>query len=377
MSHEIERPEDMVYTGEAPWTVRDGFGRALPEGFSVDDACRVSSGIGARIDTFEATYRTRDGRELPVTGHRVVTVTRAGEDPRVLNVLSDGFVPLQTPEALAPIAATGAPIYSIGVLRGGASLFATVRIRTVEPVPGDVVRQYAVISDGRDGSRAYRFLNCATRVVCANTERAALAEAGGAGVTLKHTSGVKGRIDAFARGIEKIADNASSLEAFWRALATTQINDADVRRFVLSLAPDVRGRDRFLATWRANFAGEQRLAGVSGTTAYTLHNVATAWASKDRVQNANAADGWASSIFGGGHVFQQEADRLLAAHLDGTCLLRDLPDPDKARDERLRAAGEKREKLAALAASMNGAHAAQNGLDVADFVDVLSIGKDD
>lgn len=136
---------------------------------------------------------------LAVPGHfatvRTNPVTR-GTD--VLGVVGTKYRPIQNEEHAellnTLVDMSGAHFETAGSLRGGREVFVTMKMPEHLNVGGtDKVDLYLAALNSHDGTSAFRLLVTPVRVVCANTQAAALKEAK-ASFSIRHTSGANAAI---------------------------------------------------------------------------------------------------------------------------------------------------------------------------------------
>lgn len=124
-----------------------------------------------------ATVRTN-----PVTGR-----------PEYLGVVGEGYTVIQNEEHAELLNALvdegGAHFETAGALRGGRQTFLSIKLPKEINVGGvDQIDNYVVAMNSHDGTMAFRFVVTPVRVVCANTQAAALRNATST-FSIRHTSG--------------------------------------------------------------------------------------------------------------------------------------------------------------------------------------------
>ena len=187
MAHEIETYQDKAAAVFARVDAWHRLGTTVAgEAFTAEDALRLGhlGGWDVRKVALTATELSEDGvhsiavpdhfatvRTSPFTGH-----------PEALGVVGRGYTPLQNEEHcefLNRLAdESGAIFDTAGSLRGGRQVFVTMRLPETMRVGGvdDVTVNIAALNS-HDGSMAFRLLVTPVRVVCANTQAAALRDA--------------------------------------------------------------------------------------------------------------------------------------------------------------------------------------------------------
>src|SRR5205823_14481433 len=115
-----------------------------------------------------------------------------------LGIVSDDYAEVQneeTADTLDRLAdESGAHFETGGSLRGGRSVFITMKLPTSMRIAGvDDMDLYLCATTSHDGTSALRVDASPIRVVCANTQRAAIAHSKGS-YTFRHTSNVRSQI---------------------------------------------------------------------------------------------------------------------------------------------------------------------------------------
>ncbi|MFH0246187.1 DUF932 domain-containing protein [Streptomyces sp. HK10] len=125
---------------------------------------------------------------------------------------------------------SGAHFETAGSLRGGRSVFVTMKLPKAISIAGaDDIDLYLAGLNSHDGSSAFRFNVSPTRIVCANTQHMAISNAV-SHYPVRHTAGAKAKIAearkalgmvweyavAFEREAEKMINETLSLGAFER-----------------------------------------------------------------------------------------------------------------------------------------------------------------
>lgn len=234
MAHELEMLKDGSYAFAS--TQREWHGL----GVRVDAAMTSQQALSAASLDWTVSKRLLWADAQPVTTHMAVC---RDSDDAVLGVVGKKYRPLQNTEAFGlmdDLVSDGSMRYECaGSLRGGSRIFLTGKIGSREIVPGDRVDDYILLYNTHDGSSALRVLWTQTRVVCANTVAMALSGAKKAdGVAIRHTKNMDTRVDEARRVLGLASAYNEELAARQRYLATKQMTDAAVARFLEELLPD-------------------------------------------------------------------------------------------------------------------------------------------
>src|SRR5664279_2944989 len=172
-----------------------------------------------------ATIRTN-----PVTGR-----------PDVLGVVGSGYTPIQNEQHAdlldALVDESGAHFETAGSLRGGRQVFITMKLPTTMRVGGvDPVDLYLVACNSHDGTSAFRLLVSPVRVVCANTQAAAIGRAKSS-FSIRHTSGARGYIEQARQALGLTFAYAEAFQAEADAMIARSITDEQFSAIVAQLWP--------------------------------------------------------------------------------------------------------------------------------------------
>src|SRR5205823_5287515 len=133
------------------------------------------------------------GKYTTVRTHPVLNVEQIiGFDGGFSDTVGENYVPYQN-ESLTEYLQrltdeSGAIFDTAGSMRGGADVFVTMRMPDTMMVGGvDAVSMNIAVLNNHTGRRAITGLITPTRIVCANTQRAALANAAGS-FKIRHTA---------------------------------------------------------------------------------------------------------------------------------------------------------------------------------------------
>lgn len=281
------------------------------EGDPVITADGVSPAPMLAVPDRYATVRTN-----PVTG---------GTDP--LGVVGTGYEVVQNEahaEMLDTIAGeSGAVFESAGALRGGRETFMTMRLPNVVSVQvggrPDNTDMYLVALNSHDGSSAFRVLVTPVRVVCANTQAAALRNMVSS-VAVRHTSNARTRIeqahrvlglaDAWATAWQEESERLLNIELghtgvadFFKEFAGVTVLGAPAT----SLSDRQRAtRQETAATLDAALTLSETIPAAGRWTAWGAYNAVTEWADHDR------------KVIGRGLSAEERADRRALQAVTGS-----------------------------------------------------------
>ena len=245
MAHELEQLEDgttAFVSRRIPGWHRLGQVEDV-ELLTADAALSAGKLKGWDVQTFPLIAGTHQQGGWQTVQGRVATVRRNPLDPTrsdVLGIVSDEYQVIQNEEAFAFLDALvddGLASYeTAGSLRGGRQVFVTMRLPEAMKVGGaDVVDWYIACMTSHDGSMAFTVLPTPVRVVCANTQSAALQGAQSLYRVL-HTSGALPRVQD-AR--DALALSYSTRDSWGAAMERLLDTEMDARAFSTFVAEHV------------------------------------------------------------------------------------------------------------------------------------------
>ena len=204
MAHEIEThgtEAAAIFAREDAW---HKLGTTMPAGFTAEEAMTVGKLGGWNVRKLPVTMTdiTDDGvTSVEVPGQFAIARTNpwTGAVEPLGGVVGAGYTPIQNEEHCellnALVEESGAHFESAGSLRGGSEVFVTMRMPEAMTVGGvDRVDLYIAALNNHIGRAAFRLLVTPVRVVCANTQAAALGNNVGM-FSIRHTANARQAIN--------------------------------------------------------------------------------------------------------------------------------------------------------------------------------------
>lgn len=283
MSHQIETHADTaaaLFARTDPW---HRLGTTVAgEAFTAQNAMALGhlGGWNVRKVPLTATELCEDGvTTLDVPGAFATVRTNpftGTTDP--LGVVGTGYHPLQNEEHaefLNHLAdASGAIFDTAGSLRGGRQVFVTMRLPQHLTIGGtDRVDLNIAALNSHDGTSAFRLLVTPVRVVCANTQHAALRDHVSSWA-IRHTRNAKHAVQAARDTLGLTVAYVEAFEAEAEQLINTTVTDAQFFALIGSLfgSPDPDAPARTLNAARRREASLSHLwhdaatqSGIAGT----------------------------------------------------------------------------------------------------------------
>jgi phage/plasmid-like protein (TIGR03299 family) len=246
------------------WNVRKSIGVAavIPSGQCSE--CRRKVGAKHTQKCPVPGDQDRDSTDLVVTEEDTATLTEVpgwystirdvpvSGEVQPLGVVGPEYTPVQNEELAEFLTSitdqSGAVFETAGSLRGGQDVFMTLKLPESIKVGGsDEVELYLAGLNSHTGRRKLQVITTPVRVVCANTERAALANTESR-YTFRHSSGIQGRL-AEAREALKITFTwAEAFQAEAEAMINTQMSNDQFGDLVKAVFPEKFGKP--LDDWR-------------------------------------------------------------------------------------------------------------------------------
>jgi phage/plasmid-like protein (TIGR03299 family) len=329
MSHEIET---IAYAGDTPW---HGLGTFVGDTPVSSEDMIAKAGLDWLVSLQPlftcSAPKDQGGHVISINDWKAIV--RASDD-RVLGVITDSYEVLQNREAfqvLDSLVADGSMRYhTAGSLRGGQRVWALGKIGSVEVFPGDRTDHFILIYTGHDGATATRVIWTQTRVVCANTARAALTAAKGEGISVRHTKSQDQRLAQAVKvlGIAKKATEKAG--EFLKELSGVRLTEEKWVTLARELVPDpaegspVRAQNKREELTRLLFNGRGQkieLPGGKGRvvadTLYGARNAFIEYTNYHRQTRGDDGNGGAqakrfdSSLWGQSAEFVAKADEIL------------------------------------------------------------------
>lgn len=264
MAHEIETYGNRaaaVFAREDAWhrlgTTVSG------EAFTAEEALRLGhlGGWDVRKVPLTAHEVTEDGVsaiEVPDQFATVRTNPFTGS-PETLGVVGNGYTPLQNEahcEFLNTLAdESGAIFDTAGSLRGGRQVFVTMRLPESMRVGGsDEVNVNIAAMNSHDGSSAFRLVLTPVRVVCANTQRAAMRDNRGS-VSIRHTRNATAAVEQARQALGLTWSYVAAFEQEAERMINQTVTDAEFTKIM----GEVFGTTDRNASTRAQNAERERV----------------------------------------------------------------------------------------------------------------------
>jgi phage/plasmid-like protein (TIGR03299 family) len=285
MAHEIEihgTEAAAVFARKDAW---HKLGTTLPDVFTAEEAMRVGhlGGWNVRKTPVYTADINPDGvTALEVPGHFATVRTNpftGATEP--LGVVGETYRPIQNEEHCEVLNQlvddSGAIFDTAGSLRGGRQVFVSLKLPHSMRIGGsDQVDVNIVALNSHDGTSAFRLLVTPVRVVCANTQAAALANHS-ASISIRHTASAKARVAAARDALGLTSAYVHEFETHAERMIQQDMTDAEFAALTANLfpAPD---RDASPRTVTAHQERERTLTALWADASTQANIRGTRWA---------------------------------------------------------------------------------------------------
>lgn len=234
-----------VFTENLPaW---HGLGTVLPDAaITTERIIELVPEFGADVVKVPllGTYVSPDGDVQIIDVDDTVITYRLATDTtpaQRLGTVSPRYQVKQDRDALAfaqdIVDASGAVWKTAGLLQGRTVMWGMLEMPDdIVIADGEAVKRYLAVTNSHDTTSSLRVTNCRTRIVCANTLAAALAE-GGRTYAIRHTSSMEGRIKEARSALAFSFRNDEAFTKAAQALLATPISRPAFTSFAERLLP--------------------------------------------------------------------------------------------------------------------------------------------
>lgn len=213
-------------------------GTVLQEEFTLAEGMRIAkvSGWNVRVEpvVYPSGYSTKIEKFMMVRDH-----PEDGQ-PDVLAINGKRYEPIQNEDALAWLDELGLRIETIGSIKNGTQIFASAALDreiVLDPTGvADKVKTYLVANTSHDGTLAISGMLTPVRVVCGNTQAAAMKNHIQR-FTIRHTESALGRIAEARDGMLKLYGWLDAFEEEAKSLIQTDITKAQFDEIILRAYP--------------------------------------------------------------------------------------------------------------------------------------------
>lgn len=317
MAHMITKTDRLVLTGKPAW---HGLGTVVADAPNVWEAMKVAN-LGWEVKLFPVFAQADDACiRVP---NRFATVRSDTMD--VLGTVSHNYRVCQNVQIAKLIDeladANACPrIESAGSLRGGRDVFFLVRLGSffADSKRKDEVERYMCFLNSHDGLGMLGMLPTTIRVVCKNTQQAALSLGKAVFTEIRHVPNFQAQFESAAKNVINVMRTHESYEAAVQALAAKKFDKTKTEEFFKEVFMAIEGNravredtDKVRAravkqmeAWLNNMDVDDNSVSTTRGTAWHALNAVTYWADHQRPGTVDAT--W-SKLAGPGHDIKAKA----------------------------------------------------------------------
>lgn len=256
-------------------------GITLPDAFTAEDAMTIGHLGGWNVRKADLECYDPDGGLIPITDRwATVRTNPVNGATDYLGVVGSQYTPIQNEEHCdllnALVDESGAHFETAGALRGGREVFITMKLPEAMTIGGvDQLDLYIAALNSHDGTSAFRLMTTPVRIVCANTQAAALGNNNGI-YTIRHTTNAKSSIAEARRSLGLTWAYLENFQAeAEKMIQETMTADAFHDIIAANFGPEDDASARALKTWQAE---ESELMGLFSDAATNAEIRDTRWA---------------------------------------------------------------------------------------------------
>jgi len=261
-------------------------GTTLPDAFTAEDAMDIGHLGGWNVRKAPLTLHDAspdDDAEVAILDvpDRWATVRTNPINGRTdyLGVVGKSYSPIQNEEHCellnALVGESGAHFDTAGALCGGRQVFITMKLPETMLIGGvDQLDVYIAALNSHDGTSAFRLMTTPVRIVCANTQAAALRDNSGV-FSIRHTTGAKSAILEARRSLGLTFKYLEDFQAEADKMIQETLTEADFHQIITdNFGPEdsANATSRLLKSWAEEeatlmslFADAQTNAGIRNT----------------------------------------------------------------------------------------------------------------
>jgi phage/plasmid-like protein (TIGR03299 family) len=240
MSAEVET---MFYTGEVPW---HGLGNPVDGAITAEEAVKVA-GLEWSVELKPVYFKDDNGLFIPMPESRA-TVRMDRNEP--LGMVGTKYTPMQNKDAFAffdeVVGNNQAKYTTAGSLRRGKKIWIQAEVGNSFHIAGgdDEVKKYVLLHNSHDGSSTLNMLLTPVRTVCQNTLNAAISQAIGQTVKLRHSLNITSKASMVREILGVVNDYYDAFQQQADLLAAKQVqSDKELQEYLDWIGLDVTDDD--------------------------------------------------------------------------------------------------------------------------------------
>lgn len=243
MAHELTAVDNLVLTKSSAW---HGLGVVVPEAMTPREASQMV--FPYTVVQRCVTYRDLDNQQVVAEGIKInLRYNDKDKSPesghgQELGRVSDNYKVVQPLEmadfceALSDVG--GVKVETAGSIRSGRRLWFLLQGEAFNVAHGDTIMPYVLVSNGYDGTAAFRVTPTTVRVVCSNTLHAVIprsdkGELIDGSVAIRHTANIMDRINEAKAALTQFSSAINETKAVMETLAKKEINSDEMKQFFM------------------------------------------------------------------------------------------------------------------------------------------------
>ena len=261
MAHELMNDNAMFYVGETPW---HGLGEKLEIAPNTNEALKLA-GLDWTVTKAETYIRVggpsgtltvggsykgfsiKDTYNHAETGYCCTYRLNADLEPVILGHVSKKYEVLQNKDAFQPFDEVlldhGYTYETAGAVKDGQKIWILAKAPEQLNVGDDKIDKYVLLFNSHNGSTGVTMKPTMIRVVCNNTLEYALNVQSDKGISLRHTTGVKDRLDTLTSALKTCDGDVKSAIHIMNRMNEAEIQKDVMDKYFEEVFPTLKNRD--------------------------------------------------------------------------------------------------------------------------------------
>mgnify|MGYP003132298698 CR=1 FL=1 len=249
MGHELLNNDAMFYVGQTPW---HGLGEKLEIAPNTEEALKLAK-LNWEVYKTKTMIKIYDGEwkrwkdKYHETGYCCTFRLDEKKEPVILGHVSKKYEVLQNQDAFQPfdevLLDQGYTYETAGAVKNGEKIWILAKSPNQEMVGDDKVDSYVLLFNSHNGSTGVTMKPTMIRVVCNNTLEWALNTQGDKGISLRHTTGVKDRLDTLTNALHTCNGDIKSAIDIMNRMNDEEINADIMNQYFEEVFPNLKNRD--------------------------------------------------------------------------------------------------------------------------------------
>jgi phage/plasmid-like protein (TIGR03299 family) len=261
MAHELMNDNAMFYVGQTPW---HGLGKKLEIEPSTEEALKLA-GLDWEVFKTETYIKLADNSKLSSTRYFNYFNTKLayyGTDycctyrldhsnkenkPVILGHVSKKYEVLQNKDAFQPfdevLLDSGYTYETAGAVKDGQKIWILAKAPYSNEVGDDTIDRYVLLFNSHNGSTGVTMKPTMIRVVCNNTLEYALNQKSDNGISLRHTIGVKDRLNTLTEALRVCEANVDRAIGIMKRMNEVEITDKVMTKYFETVFPTLANRE--------------------------------------------------------------------------------------------------------------------------------------